>query len=175
MKGGDKPKVGIGCTAVYFRYYKSSKFSLLMGVQRKKLIEHLSGKGGGAPKSGGGGSKQSRSGGSAGRGDGSDNTGGTQAVQAKNERRQIEAAQVLAIKDQVVERLSSKEVTPGVHSGTDAKKYIMPLLGQDEGTTTSTAVKTRVVAVTASAKVATPAVAFIPEKSKVGAAPNMGV
>ena len=46
MKGGDKPKVGIGCTAVYFRYYKSSKFSSLMGVQRKKLIEHLSGKGG---------------------------------------------------------------------------------------------------------------------------------
>ena len=48
------------------------------------------------------------------------------------------------------------------------------LCGEDEGTTTSTAAKLRVAAVTASATVATPAVAFAPEKPKVGAAPNTG-
>ena len=46
--------------------------------------------------------------------------------------------------------------------------------GTDEGTTTSTAAKARVAAMTALATVATPAVAFAPEKPKVGAAPNMG-
>ena len=48
------------------------------------------------------------------------------------------------------------------------------LCGEDEGTTTSTVAKARVVAMTASEMLATPAVAFAPWKSKVGAAPNMG-
>ena len=46
--------------------------------------------------------------------------------------------------------------------------------GTDEWTTTFMAAKVRVAAMRALATVDTPAVAFAPEKPKVGAAPNMG-
>ena len=62
----------------------------------------------------------------------------------------------------------------GRGGGADDERGSTIYSGEDEGTTTSTAAKLRVAAVTASATVATPAVAFAPEKPKVGAAPNMG-
>ena len=78
----------------------------------------------------------------------------------KNKHKQIAATQVLAIADQVVEHLSGSDVTPGPLPGSDAKKYIMALLGHEEGTLTSTGRKSRIYVVTASAKVVDPNVKF---------------
>ena len=97
-----------------------------------------------------------------------------------------------------MERLSRPEVTPGINGGEDAKRYIMALLNQDEGTPVVPKKKTRISSIAASVKVgdSAPVVASVVKfgggdggdggkggsndgadelsKSKVGAAPNMG-
>ena len=97
--------------------------------------------------SGGGSGGGSRKEGNAGRG------GGSLAARNRNKRKQIAAAQVSAIADQLVKRLSRPEVTPGVNKGEDAKKYIMALLNQDEGTPVVRSKKTKISSIAASVKV----------------------
>ena len=93
---------------------------------------------------------------------------------------------VSAIADQLVERLSRPDVTPGVHDGTDAKKYIMALLEQDEGTPVVRSSKSKISSIAGLVKVGTsaPVVTSVVQfgrdgiddehpKTEVGAASNI--
>jgi hypothetical protein len=155
--GGGNAKTGIGRTGVHFRYYKPEEFNALSHAQRKELLKHRESTGGGTGGLGKARKKRGGSGGGSGGGGGREGSagrgGGSQTAKNKNKRKQIAAAQVSAIADQLVERLSRPEVTPGINGGEDAKRYIMALLNQDEGTPVVRAKRTKISSIAASVKV----------------------